>query len=267
MKKPILAVGLMMVLVGGVDVFGAEDIEPKKILMVGNSLISTYDIPRMLVGLAESKNKALEVDSQIGGGKSLKWHLEEGVAGKPVAEKITPGGGYDLVVLQENSRIMQKPEGALELAAAAVEFDKLTKAAGTKMMFYAGFVREPNPAEASVRRVMEAYTAETQKYGARCAPVALAFQRFSELGSNVALLDNEAGKSYALNKTGTHQSPFGSYLAACVIYSAMYDQSPERSTYRRLPDGTELSAEDAALAQEIAWKTWVEYKKASTVKS
>jgi hypothetical protein len=69
-----------------------------------------------------------------------------------------------------------------------------------------------------------------------------------------------------LNKAGTHQSPFGSYLAACVIYSTLYDESPEGSSYRQLPDGTELSPEDAALAQQIAWKTWQEFKSAPVAK-
>ncbi len=266
MKKQIFLMGFCMVwAVGMHGLCGAEAAEPTKVLMVGNSLTYTYDIPKMLVGLAGSKDKSLNVDTQVAGGKSLKWHLEEGVRGQPVAEKIAKGG-YDLVVLQDNSRAMQKAEGALDLAAAAVEFDKIIKSAGTKMMFYTGFVRDPNPSEASVSRFMDAYTEQAKKYQASCAPVALAFQRFAELGKNVALLDNETGKSYALNKVGTHQSPFGSYLAACVIYSAMYDQSPEGSSYRNLPDGTELSAEDAALAQQIAWKTWMEYNDSAAVK-
>lgn len=233
--------------------------EPTKVLMVGNSLTSTYDIPKILVGLAGGKGKVLAVDPHVAGGKSLRWHVEEGIPGKPVADKIAQGG-YDLVVLQDHSRGMQKAGGAADLALAAAAFDKLVKTAGTKMMFYAGFVREPNPSEASVQQVMDAYTGEAEKYQVPCAPVALAFKRFAELGSNAALLDNEEGKTYALNKTGTHQSPFGSYLAACVIYSAIYDQSPEGSSYRKLPDGTELSEEDAALAQKTAWKTWTDYK-------
>lgn len=236
-----------------------EAAEPGKILMVGNSLTSTYDIPKMLVGLAQSKGKTLVADSLIGGGKSLLWHLDEGPKGRPAADKVV-GGGYDMLVLQDVARGMLKAGGPENLAAAVDRFVKLGKEANAKIALYAGFVRSASPSDEDVSKVMEAYTSVAQEHKIPCAPVALAFQRFLEVNGDVALLDNEQNKRYALDKTGTHQSPFGSYLAACTIYSALYDQSPEGSSYRTLPDGTELSPEDAALAQKVAWETWAAYK-------
>lgn len=240
--------------------------QPKKILMVGNSMTYTYGLPEMLAQLAASKGRELKVESHVMGGKALKWHLTEGPKGQLARDRILQGG-YDTIILQDGARSLQRPGGSDEMEAAVGEFDKIIREAGSRMFLYATLVRSPHPTQKSVDRVMDTHTRLAQQYHVPCAPVALAFQRFASLHGEIALLDDETAKRYALNQKGTHPSPFGSYLAACTLYSALFDQSPEGSTYRHLPTGTEISAEDAALAQKIAWETWKDYQPTITTQT
>lgn len=235
--------------------------EPRQILMIGNSLTYTYGLPKMLEAIAGSRGKPLKITLHIAGGKGLEWHLIEPVKGATAPEAIAKGN-YDVVVLQGNVPSISKGEGGPEKFAEAVQkLHGFIAASGrAKTLLYTGFVRKSDVTEEQISAVMKAYTDQARALPATCAPVALAFQRFAAAHPDIALLDNEVGRRYALDKVGTHQSPFGSYLAACVIFSALYDETSVGSEYRKLPDGTEISEADAALAQKAAWVTWTEYK-------
>lgn len=240
----------------------AAGAEPSKILMVGNSLTYTYDIPKILGDLAQGAGKKVDISRHVAGGKSLSWHWAN-KSGKPErsVQEVIEGSKWDLVILQDNSSSAVKPETREEFKTSARQFfDLITKNKETRMMFYSGFVRKPDITAADVKPVIDMYTEQADALQVACAPVVLAFLNCREKAPQLALLDNQAGLKYAQNKTGTHQSPFGSYLAACTIYSAIYDQSPVGNPSHTSGDGTVIEDADAALAQQIAWDTWCAYK-------
>ena len=240
----------------------AAGAEPSKILMVGNSLTYTYDIPKILGDLAQGAGKKIEITKHVAGGKSLAWHWAN-KSGKPErsVQEVIEGGQWDLVILQDSSSTAVKPESREEFKTSSrAFFDLVSKNKDTRLMFYMGFVRKPEITAADIKPVVDMYTEQADVFRVACAPVPLAFLRCREKAPQLALLDNQAGLKYAQNKTGTHQSPFGSYLAACTIYSAIYDQSPVGNPARASGEGVVIEDGDAALAQQIAWETWSEYK-------
>jgi len=236
--------------------------EPVKILMVGNSLTYTYDIPKIIGDLAQGAGKKVEISKHFAGGKSLAWHWAN-KSGKPErsVQEVIEGGKWDLIILQDSSNTALKPETREEFKTSTRSYlDLITKNKETRVMFYMGFVRKPDITRADVKPVVDMYTEQADVLQIACAPVSLAFLHCREKAPQFALLDNQVGLKYAQNKTGTHQSPFGSYLAACTLYAAIYDQTPVGNTARKSGDGTVIEDGDAALAQQIAWETWNEYK-------
>jgi len=237
----------------------AQTKEPRRILMIGNSLTYTYNVPDELAGIAKGKGRKLQVDSFVRGGVLLAWHLENDIKGVTARDKILKGK-YDCVVAQDGYNGLFKPDGPEKMELAIEAFSGFAREAGTELVLYTAFARTQDQESKRVDDLVRMYTEQALKHKLRCAPVVLAFQAIRRQNPELALLDNETGKKYALDKTGTHQSPYGSYLAACVIYATLFDESPEGTKFRQLSDGTELTEAEALEAQQVAWKIWQEYK-------
>ncbi len=250
-----------------VQASGAEPAaEPQKVLMVGNSLTYTYNIPAILERFAAETDRKLTITRHFAGGKDLTWHWTN--ARKPdglSAAKAIEQGDFDLVILQDSSRRSLGQESRAEFARITTEYHRLMKKKSLRVMFYMGFLRNGGFPEDEIQTLSDMYTKQADALDAPCAPVALAVLRCHQERPDLALLDNQTDAKYALNKTGTHQSPFGTYLAACTLYAAIYDQSPVglefHAAFERSMKEVTFDKADAAAAQEIAWQTWQEYLK------
>jgi hypothetical protein len=263
----------VLLLAVGLHASGAEPAaEPWKVLMVGNSLTYTYNIPAILERFASETHRELTITRHFAGGKDLTWHWTN--ARKPDglnAAKAIDQGDFDLVILQDSSRRSLEVESRADFVRITTEYHRLTKKKTMRMMFYMGFLRNGCFPEEGIRTLSDMYTRQADALDVPCAPVALAFLRGHKERPDLALLDNQIDGKYALNKTGTHQSPFGTYLAACTLYAAMYNRSPVGLTFRAAFDRQkkEVAFEktDADAAQNIAWRTWQEYCKSQRLKS
>ena len=69
------------------------------------------------------------------------------------------------------------------------------------------------------------------------APAGIAFMRCSSEYPEIELWDED----------GNHPSPAGTYLAACVLYQVLYDQSPSELDYT-----AELDRQTASKLQLVA---------------
>lgn len=233
---------------------------PEEVLMIGNSLTYTYNIPQILEDMASGSGKKLSITAHVAGGKSLAWHWNNKSGKNPMtAPEAIAAKSWDLVILQEGSRVAFKADTLAEFNACIPGYvEAVAKNKETRLMFYTGFVRKPDVTEADIKPVEEMYHTQAAAFQLTSAPVVRAFLRCRERAPKLALLDNETELKYAQNKTGTHQSPFGSYLAACTLYAAIYDQTPVGNPARKCGEGMVIEDEDAQLAQEIAWATWNE---------
>ncbi|MEK7412538.1 MAG: hypothetical protein AAB263_04375 [Planctomycetota bacterium] len=237
--------------------------EPQKILMIGNSLTYTWNIPSILEHFATATKRTLTITAHTTGGKNLTWHWTN--ASKPsnlTAHEAIAKGGYDVVILQEFSTPLMRPDGQEAFAKIVPEYVKAIKDSSMQAMFYMAPLMLKDVNLDGIRPLIEAHSKKVDELATACAPVALAFVRGNEKLPKIALIDNQTDRKYAQNKVASHQSPFGSYLAACVLYATIYRQSPVGLTFRAAFDAkTEIpiDAADAAAAQEIAWQVWQEY--------
>ena len=210
---------------------------PRRVLFVGNSF--TYyngGLENQVKQLAYSAqpNRKFEVDRATQGGATLKI-----LAGKPAVHERIRGGGFDVVILQEDIPELKEHsvEPFFEHARGFVE--EIRGAGGRPVFFMAWSYARLN--WVTQQEIAEAHRQIGRSLGVPVAPVGLAFQRALARRPELAMLGRDR----------EHESIHGTYLAANVIYATLFHTSPLGIKYR--PAG--VSAEEAVFLQRIAWQT------------
>lgn len=210
---------------------------PRKLLFVGDSF--TYyngGLDNHVTQLANAAcpPRSIVADRATKGGAPLKklYGLQS------VHDKIHDGG-YDAVILQEDI-----PEYREHSSAPFFEygrlFDREIRNAGGKTVLLMAWPYE-RLNWASQSEIAQAHRDLGRELRAPVAPVGLAFQRALAERPTLAMLGPDK----------EHESIYGTYLAANVIYATLFAESPEGFKY--YPAG--ISAEEAAFLQRIAWQT------------
>jgi hypothetical protein len=179
-----------------------------RVLFVGNSYTAfNGGLPHILREFAAARGKTIETAGSIRGGKSLQWHWEEGTA-----REMIDRGGWDVVVLQKYStRPITEPE---KMFKSARLLDAEIKKTGARTLFYMTWARQHQPENQAV--LTNAYEKIAAELRADVAPVGRAWQRVLSERPDLAL--HTPDKS--------HPTPAGTYLAACVFYAKLLDDSP-----------------------------------------
>jgi hypothetical protein len=184
-----------------------SDTAPLKTLFIGNSFTARNDLPGMVARLAEAQGKGLQHRLITAGGASLRTHWNAGDAQKAIQE-----GQYDCVVLQEQSTLPVK--NAARMHENVRLFDGVIRASGAKTALYLTWARRHTP-EAQ-KAITGAYTAIARETGAAVVPAGVAWQKFLAAHDRPVLHDRD----------GSHPTPAGSYLAACVFLAVLFGRSP-----------------------------------------
>jgi len=142
---------------------------------------------------------------------------------------------YNFVVLQEQSTLPIK--NPLRMHENIRLFDKEIKDSGAKTALYLTWARQNAPETQTA--ITDAYLSIGEELGAVTVPVGVAWENFIRKHKSPALHD--ADKS--------HPSLAGSYLAACVFFAVLFDESPMGIS----SDLKGLSKAGAKLMQEAAW--------------
>jgi hypothetical protein len=199
------------------------DVEPAKVMYVGNSHTFFWNLPRTVWAMAHLGQQDVwhEAASFTSGGKTLAqlWDLgarEEIISYSP-----------DVLVLQASD-----PNHAV---ASVGKFAKLADDAGAKLLLYCTWTEAIIAANEEAARV----------HGATLVPVGHAWQ----------LARTEHPDLRLIGPDGVHAGLHGSYLTACVFYAALTGQSPVGHPYPATL-GTEVpvDADPAERLQKIAWK-------------
>src|SRR6478609_10741145 len=169
-----------------------------KILFIGNSFTQRNDLPGLLAELAAARNLCIRHKLLSRGGASLRMHWNSGEAAKEIAS-----GGYDYVVLQEQSTLPVK--NVKRMAESVRLFDEMIKQAGSETVLYMTWARQHSPE--LQQAITDAYTVIGKEIGAIVVPVGLAWQKFLAKHDRPHLYDRDQ----------SHPPPAGSYLAACVF--------------------------------------------------
>jgi hypothetical protein len=210
---------------------------PARVLFIGNSYTFENDLPRLFADLSQAGGRPVATEMVAVGGATLAQHL-----GGPDAPGRLAAHPWDVVVLQEQS-VLPALAGRreAEMYPAVRGLVGLARAAGARPVLLLTWGRRDGLAEAG----LASFGAMQDQLTRGTLGVA------DELGLAVA----PAGEAWRAARQGlalwqadgSHPSLAGSYLAACVLYAALYGESPAR-----LPAPPGLSAEDAALLQRLA---------------
>lgn len=204
-----------------------------RLLFIGNSFTQRNDLPGLLTQLAAASDPPQEIASErvVVNGASLRLHWNAGDALALIQQ-----GGWDAVVLQEQSTLPIKNRKRYHENVRL--FDAAIRAAGSRTLLYHTWARRHAP---ETQADLDAAVAEiAAELDAQVVPVGRAWRRILENGAGPELYD----------KDGSHPSTAGTYLAACVFYSVLFNRSPEGLPY---PESPSLSPEGARLLQCNAW--------------
>jgi hypothetical protein len=201
------------------------------ILFIGNSFTRRNDLPGLLAEMAAERKVRIRHELISVGGASLRTHWNAGEAAKDIAT-----GGYDYVVLQEQSTLPVK--NAKRMAENVRLFDETIRQAGSKTVLYMTWARQHAPE--SQEAITEAYKSIGKEVGAIVVPVGLAWQKFLAKHDRPLLYDRDQ----------SHPSPAGSYFAACVFLSNLLKINPVGI----VAGGDRLDEKDRKVLQTAAWK-------------
>jgi hypothetical protein len=214
-------------------VFALEscDSQPStRILFIGNSYtFINGGIDKQLKELAPS----VDAECIAAGGYTLEKHWTEGNAVQKIHE-----GKWDYVILQEQSQfpiINQK-----KFYDFVRKFDEEIQRSGAKTILLMTWER-PDSRELGVTtdNLAAAYIAVGKELGIKVAPAGLAFARSVRSKPELALYSQDG-----------HPTAEGTYLAACVLYKTIFENSPVGNPYSERSIPTEMRVYLQGIAAE-----------------
>ena len=200
-----------------------------KILFIGNSFTARNDLPGLLAQLAAARGKSVEHRLISAGGASLRAHWNAGESAK-----VIQSGEFNTVVLQEQSTLPVK--NAKRMHENVRLFDEAIRAAGAKTVLYMTWARLGSPE--SQPAITDAYSSIGQELGATVVPVGRAWETVLSKHETPVLHDRD----------GSHPTLAGTYLAACVFYAVLFEDSPVGIELELIG----LGAKEQALLQKAA---------------
>jgi hypothetical protein len=212
-----------------------------KVLFVGNSFTFANDMPRQLADLVAPDGTCgpIEFTQITPPGETLQGHWNT-----PSTITTLRNRTWDYVVLQEQStRSFENPELFFQYARL---WGQVIRDIGTEPLFFVTWARRDQPEKQAA--ITAAYTAAAGEMQARLAPVGPAWQ--VALRAMPSLLLHEAD--------GSHPTPSGSYLTACVLFATLLSKSPEGSS-----NNYGLADAETRFLQNIAAQTVKEFAQRS----
>lgn len=215
-----------------------------RVLFVGNSHTYTHDLPGLIRGLVENTtgSKPFISCQSTPGGYTLERHWTEGQV-----ISLLQQAQWDYVVLQEQS---QRP--SFSAAQRQREMDPYVKelkqeieaAKATPLLFMTWGYRDGdirNKPEDTYwkmqQRIQQGYQELGNQFSLQVVPVGLAWEKALRSNQSLELWDPD----------GVHPGLKGSYLAACVFYAYLYQQSPVNNLFT-----AGLDPAEAKVLQQVA---------------
>lgn len=195
------------------------------VLFIGNSYTSVNNLPDMVVKIAASKNISVITDTSIPGGYTWGKHLQN----QDTQNKIGQAS-WDFVILQEQSQHM----GFSDEQVITQSFSwgkKLVRIINkqspkSRVIFYQTWGHKNGDRqncsnfpelctyEGMQNRISKNYIKLAKDTSSHVAPVGQVWQKLLKLYPNIELYSPD----------GSHPTPEGTYLAACVIFKTMFNK-------------------------------------------
>ncbi|MFL2721733.1 MAG: DUF4886 domain-containing protein [Gammaproteobacteria bacterium] len=219
----------------------------KNILFVGNSYLYYNDslhnhVKRMAIERFPSyEEKFIYKSSTIGGARS--WHHNFKHLLEPT--NIGVNEPFDLLILQGGSAEPLSKNSRIIFKNTVKEVNEIAKEYGTKLALYMthAYVAPDIRYEANmINKISSMYTNAGKENNVKVIPVGIGFENAYKENPNIQLH----------NLDGTHPSLLGTYLAACIVYGVLYDDSPVGIDYNYFG---KVSDQDRIFIQKIAYET------------
>lgn len=229
------------------DCDNPQDTTCTRVLFIGNSYTYSNDLPTKFAKLAKSGNHAVEVGVDAKGGWTLADHVKAIATSDTLSSKR-----WTYVVLQEQSQIPAVQQSRIHsMYPAARILVKQVRNIGAKPLFFITWAHQHGAPENGMRdyesmqaQIDEGYYALSQELNVPVVAVGSAWQEVVNEHPEIPLWEDD----------GSHPSRSGTYLAACVFYAAIFQESPVGLTYQAgLP--TAVANTLQTVASQIVLKT------------
>lgn len=209
----------------------AQEADSLRILWIGNSYTFVNNLPKLVQRIASTNGVKLSYVSSTVGGAYMADHVKRA----PLLNELK-SGGWDYVVIQEQSANPAKPTALVQtdVYPYAKELVQLIRKGSPKahIIFYMtwghksgnqeGVANYPldDDYEGMQERVKTTYLEMAYQNDAWCAPVGMVWKKVRDERPNLVLY----------NQDQSHPSELGSYLAANVFFTTIY-QKPYQTDF------------------------------------
>lgn len=217
-----------------------DDPDCLRILFIGNSYTFVNDLPGTVARLAKAGGHRVETGMSAPGG----WFLSDHANSAETLDQIK-SSTWDFVILQEQSQApaSEQVRNSQMYPAARTLVGTIMEAGAAPILFITwahrdGWPDNGMPSYESMQTAINAgYLALGQELNVQMAPVGDAWSETRRQNPQLSLWQED----------GSHPSPQGTYLAACVFYAVIYREGPDGLSYTG-----SLSQEEARVLQRIA---------------
>lgn len=231
---------------------GIQAQERVRALFVGNSYTYVNDLPGMIADMAASVGDELQHTSSTPGGCTFQQHCTN------QSMNYIQQGGWDVVVLQEQSQYPSFPQSQVEnevfpYAAQLVNAIYASSPCAEPMFYMTWGRRDGDQQNAQYFPILgsyegmdsmlyERYMYMAEANDASVSPVGRVWRKIRREHPEIELYDTD----------GSHPSMAGTYAAACTFFAMMFHHDPAELTY----NGS-LAAETARIIRsatsEVVW--------------
>jgi hypothetical protein len=217
---------LLIVILIGAQMAWAQD-ESRRVLFIGNSYTEVNNLPLLVKNAAESVGDRIEYESNTPGGCTFQQHCIN------QSMDMICQGGWDVVVLQEQSQLPSFPQFQVEAecfpyAHQLIDSVYANNENGEAMLYMTWGRENGDPQNATVfpplatyegmdSLLYERYMYMGRTYDASICPVGRVWRYLRTNNRDIQLYAND----------GSHPSLEGSYAAACAFYTLIFRKSPQ----------------------------------------
>ncbi len=217
-----------------------------RVLFLGNSFTSTNDLPATFAGLAAAAGRRVEVAMVANGGETLTDHA----AAADDAAQLS-AGGWDYVVLQEQSEIPATAAGRSQMQVALLSLARLIRSTGATPILFETWAHRDGLPSAGLRDFTAMQTALADGYreagtraGIAVVPVGDAWAAAIERDPSLELWQPD----------GSHPSAVGTWLSAVVFVHALLKTDPGQLINASGAPPASIATELAAVANQSSVK-------------
>lgn len=202
----------------------------QKVLFVGNSYTAVNDLPAMVSSIANGMGEEMTYEMSAPGGCTFQLHLTQ-------SAQYIQQGGWDFVVLQEQSQLPSFPYGQFmnESYSYAQQLCEMIRQYNpeAQILFYMTWGRKNGDAQnAPYYPVLATYEGMDSLLRARYMQMAQDNQAaVAPVGAVWHYIRDNYPQIELYQSDDSHPSIYGTYAAACCFYTVMYKKNPELITY------------------------------------